>query len=54
MSIANYFNGPLNIDRPTQLSSIGGPLGDHKFSLISAIIRVSPSWWYKGHHQQDH
>ena len=35
MRTAHNFYGPLSIDRTTQLSSIGGPLGHPEFSLIS-------------------
>ena len=35
MRTAHYLNGPPNIDRTTQPSSIGGPLGNQKFQLIS-------------------
>ena len=33
-----YLNGPLNIDRTTQSSSIVGPLGDQKIPLILCTV----------------
>ena len=39
---AHYLNGPLIIDRTTQLSIIGGALGDQNCLLISHTDHITP------------